>query len=85
MAASPQLRLVRPPEPSGPQRTAGAAGAPAGGDLVLLAFVLAVCLVPIVGLLAGGAWGQGTAGLATAVGLLSGRALVRGLRERRRA
>jgi hypothetical protein len=59
--------------------------APAGGDLWILALVLAVCLVPLVGLAAGGPWGAGTTGLATAGALLSSGALVHGWSQRRQA
>jgi hypothetical protein len=46
--------------------------------------VLVVCLVPLVGLAAGGPWGPGTTGLATAGALLSSGALISGLWQRRR-
>jgi len=81
---SPLLHLVREPESSAPEPESGAAGTASGDDLLLVASVLALCLVPLVGLLAGGHWGQGTAGIATAGALLAGRELARGLRERKR-
>lgn len=59
--------------------------APAGADLGLLAFVLAVHLVPLAALAAGQPWGAGTVGYATAVALVSGRELVRELVARSRA
>ncbi len=74
------LRLVPPPGDDAP-----APGTASPGDLGLLAFILAVSLVPIVGLAAGGpSWGHGAAGLGTAAALLAGRALARGLGERSR-
>ncbi|HEX9401347.1 MAG TPA: hypothetical protein VF912_14655 [Anaeromyxobacter sp.] len=80
----PPLHVVRESEACAPDGDAGAGGNASGGDLVLVASVLALCLVPLVGLLAGGHWGQGTAGIAAAGALLSGRELARGLRERTR-
>ena len=79
----PPLHVVRESEACAPKADARAGGT-ASGDLVLVASVLALCLVPLVGLLAGGHWGQGTAGIAAAGALLSGRELARGLRERTR-
>ncbi len=71
VGAGPLQRLRRPPRSAAP------------GDLGLLAFIVAVCLVPIVGLASGGVgWGQGAAGLGTAGALLAARALVRGLARR---
>ena len=80
----PLLHLVREPECSAPQPDPRAAGTASNGDLLLVGAVLALSLVPLVGLLAGGHWGQGTAGIATAGALLAGRELARGLRERTR-
>jgi hypothetical protein len=70
------LRLVR----SGREELPGAP-VPAAGDLALLATLLAVNLVPIVGEVATrGGWGAGTAGLATAGALVTGRELWREVR-----
>ena len=80
----PLLHLVRAQEASPPVREPGAAGSASGDDLLLVASVLALCLVPLVGLLAGCHWGQWTTGIATAAALLAGRELAHGLRERKR-
>jgi hypothetical protein len=75
------LRIVSPPAPPS---DAGAADAraPASdlGGLLVLAMLLAVSLVPIAGLLAGGRWGDRMVGVATAMVLLAGRELARELR-----
>ncbi len=55
----------------------------ASTDLALLGFLFVLALVPIVGQLARGDWGQGIVGFATAIALLSGRELVLELRPRR--
>jgi hypothetical protein len=58
---------------------------PAGADLSLLTFILVFHALPLIGLAAGGAWGEGVVGYATAVVLLSGRELVRECSARIRA
>ncbi len=75
------LRIVADPDTPQPR----APGAASGSDLSLLAFLLAVGLFPIAGWLAGGRWGQGTLGAATAIALLAGRALVVEVRRRARS
>jgi hypothetical protein len=52
------------------------------GDFGLLAFLLAVGLVPIAGVLSGGHFGEGTVGLATVVSILCVRGIVVELRVR---
>ncbi|HEX9308010.1 MAG TPA: hypothetical protein VF894_11010 [Anaeromyxobacter sp.] len=81
---TPLLHVVREWESPAPERDRVAGGTASGGDLVLVASVLALCLVPLVGLLAGGQWGEGTAGLAAAGALLAGRELAHGVLARRR-
>lgn len=77
---TPHLRLVPLPSEDLPLEAA-----PAGADIGLLAFVLAVHLVPLAALAAGRPWGAGTVGYATAVALISGREVVRELAARSRA
>lgn len=67
----PQLRVVLVPAEHA-LRDAG----PAGADLGLLAFVFALHAVPVVAFAAGGAWGVGIVGYATAVVLLTARELL---------
>lgn len=54
-----------------------------GGDVGLLLFLLAVNLVPIVGALAGGRWGDGTLGFTTVASIWCLRELARELAARR--
>ncbi len=55
----------------------------AAGDVGLVAFILAVSLIPIGGVLAGGRWGDGSVGFATALALLCARELLHELQVRR--
>lgn len=71
-----RLRLV---PPVGPAPVAE----PEPGDLGLLAFLLAVNLIPIGGALAGGRWGEGSLGFATLMSVLCVRGLALELRARR--
>ncbi len=73
------LRLVAESDPPRAERPT------AGADLVLLASILLVALLPIAGQLARGGWGQGTVGFATVMALLSGRELYLELRRRARS
>lgn len=77
---TPHLRLLPLPYGDLPLDAA-----PAGADLGLLAFVLAVHVVPLAALAADRPWGAGTVGYATAVALVSGRELVHELAARWRA
>lgn len=63
-----------------PVRTDGPAG-----DLGLLAFLLAVGLVPVVGSLAGGRWGEGTVGVGTVASILCLREILGEVRAHTRA
>lgn len=54
----------------------------AGRDLALVLFLFVLHLFPLVGALAGRPWGNGMLGYATAVVLVTGRALARELRPR---
>ncbi|HYS82240.1 MAG TPA: hypothetical protein VEM76_16145 [Anaeromyxobacteraceae bacterium] len=67
----PQLRVVLVPAEHALRE-----GGPAGADLGLLAFMFALHALPLVAFAAGGAWGAGIVGYATAVVLLTGRELV---------
>jgi hypothetical protein len=74
------LRAVRAP-PERPPR----GGAPAGADLGLLAFLLALHALPLVAFAAGRDWGAVATGYGAVVVLLLGRELVRELRAWARA
>lgn len=56
---------------------------PEARDVGLLAFLLAVSLIPIGGVLAGGRWGDGSVGFATALALLCAREILHELQARR--
>ncbi len=59
---------------------------PARGDVVLLAVLFAINLVPVSGVVLGiGTWGAGTAGFAAACVFLTGRELVSQVRDVLRA
>lgn len=69
-ASRATLRLVSSCEP--PARASGR-------DVLLVVFLLALHLAPLVGAAAGRPWGAGVIGYATAIVLLTGRELVREL------
>jgi hypothetical protein len=78
--ANADLRVVRAP-PEGPRH----GEAPAGADLGLLAFLLALHALPLVAFAAGRDWGAVATGYGAVVVLLLGRELVRELRTWARA
>lgn len=87
MRSAVHLRVVRyEPAPGARQGAPAVPAFPDLGDLVLVALLFLLNVLPVAGELTGtGRWSPGIVGFATAALLLSGRELCAQLRARRRA
>jgi hypothetical protein len=83
MSAAVHLRVIRNEPESGERQVADPDAVPDRGDLVLLAFLFLLNLVPVAGELGGvGRWSPAVVGFAAGALLLTGRELWTQLRAR---